>query len=315
MRKRSSSTGFTLIELLVSMAVIAILVGLAIPAVQAARESARRALCLNNMRQISLALHNYASSAGCLPQYNNGHGYSFLIMILPQLEQKPLYDSFNFLGTPGTSADIQPENTTAARTPVGSFLCPSDMYSSPFSGMTNYAGNRGVGFDKNGPFKNGVFVPPTNRPISIADATDGSANTVELSEWLTDSTPNSSEHPRISIYAVPPQDDVASLDERCQGLPAEGSTVAFHSKGLHWTNGDPLNTAYDHTSIPNGRSCLNGGDLRVSAMTAGSYHSRGVHVIFLDSHASYLSDSIGRSIWHALGTRNGSESLGLAPKY
>ena len=123
MRRR----GFTLIELLVVIAVIGVIVSLLLPAVQSAREAARRASCTNNLRQIGLAMHGYHDVHGRLPMgytfapgYARG-GFGWGAMILPGLEQRPLFDSANFSLPLWSGA-----NTTAATTAVETFLCPSD---------------------------------------------------------------------------------------------------------------------------------------------------------------------------------------------
>ncbi|MCA9163285.1 MAG: DUF1559 domain-containing protein, partial [Planctomycetales bacterium] len=96
------SRGFTLVELLVVIAIIAILIALLLPAVQQAREAARRSQCRNNMKQLGLALHNYHDSNQCFPPNSHGNatnlpnGFSWRVMILPGLDQGPLYNKFNF---------------------------------------------------------------------------------------------------------------------------------------------------------------------------------------------------------------------------
>ena len=125
---------FTLIELLVVIAIIGVLVGLLLPAVQAARESARRMSCGNNLRQIALGVHNYNDSHRSLPptvtmrrhvdpadgQLKQMPGWSGLVSILPQIEQLPLYEAFNFEASPN-----DPENVAAASTAVATYRCPS----------------------------------------------------------------------------------------------------------------------------------------------------------------------------------------------
>src|SRR5438067_1056625 len=112
--------GFTLIELLVVIAIIAVLIGLLLPAVQAAREAARRAQCVNNLKQIGLAMHNYIESRGVLPfgqgaePVNFYNGWSSLAMLLPNLEQNALYSSLNFQ-IPGGSDPDSLENSTGIR--------------------------------------------------------------------------------------------------------------------------------------------------------------------------------------------------------
>src|SRR5690348_16825761 len=166
-RSKVRKRGFTLIELLVVIAIIAILVALLLPAVQQAREAARRTQCKNNLKQIGLAIHNYESSFGCYP-FGKGASYGFLgapvyarwsqhAMILPYMDQGPLYDSINFLNppdTPGMAGGLpfMPPyqspggiNTVPSQMAVPMFLCPSDGPPvSGWPGENNYAGNQGT---------------------------------------------------------------------------------------------------------------------------------------------------------------------------
>ncbi len=123
--------GFTLIELLVVIAIIGVLIGLLLPAVQAAREAARRAQCINNLKQLGLALHNYHDTAGSLPpgvidMVYGWQQWSALSMMLPYMEQRQVYDTLNFAIT-GDSCDPNGVNSTGIRTTVNAFLCPSDI--------------------------------------------------------------------------------------------------------------------------------------------------------------------------------------------
>ena len=130
-------SGFTLIELLVVIAIIAVLISLLLPAVQSAREAARRAQCVNNMKQIGLAIHNYHSSTNTFPMEIDVWGpvdglasmwgsWSPQSFMLPYMEQSPLYNSINFLlPNQRDIADGWPANTTATNAVISSFLCPS----------------------------------------------------------------------------------------------------------------------------------------------------------------------------------------------
>jgi prepilin-type N-terminal cleavage/methylation domain-containing protein/prepilin-type processing-associated H-X9-DG protein len=152
MRRRS---GFTLIELLVVIAIIAVLIALLLPAVQAAREAARRAQCTNNLKQLGLAVHNYNSSNNCLPLQtmfptaqttSYGWSYAWPLALLPNVEQSPLFNAFNFAA--GTSAILgaAAANTTVDYTQLATLICPSDGTRlrplAPFGAM-NYMGNQG----------------------------------------------------------------------------------------------------------------------------------------------------------------------------
>ncbi len=122
-----SRRGFTLIELLVVIAIIAILIALLLPAVQQAREAARRTQCRNNLKQLGLAIHNYHDSNNTFPTggfyqgAGNGTGLSWLVAILPFIDQAPLYNSFNFNAVAYTDAT----NLALALKPIPGYQCPS----------------------------------------------------------------------------------------------------------------------------------------------------------------------------------------------
>jgi len=217
MHTRRLQRGFTLIELLVVIAIIAILVSLLFPAVQQAREAARRTQCRNNLKQLGLALHNYADAFKAFPpgrivyvspgddgttgangNATTGRGdcFSAFAQLLPQLDQGPLYSQINFNSGPDTAANDQ---IVGVQPPV--LLCPSDMgtraltQNSIFVGLTNYVLNTGTTFPVS--LKNPSGIPVTgiffeNSRVRIADITDGTSNTVCLGEQIlsnpTDST-------------------------------------------------------------------------------------------------------------------------------
>jgi prepilin-type N-terminal cleavage/methylation domain-containing protein/prepilin-type processing-associated H-X9-DG protein len=207
--------GFTLIELLVVISIIGVLIALLLPAVQAAREAARRAQCTNNLKQMGLALQNYHDVVGTFPmsyaarsRFRDGEtdtapGWGWGTMILPQLEQGSLYNAVNF-GLPVEG----PQNSTVIHSLLTNYLCPSDpMPGGPFAvsdasanvlammGPTSYAACVGndlvdstTGLNNDG-LGNGVMF--RNSRIRLADITDGASQTITVGEraWSITSGP------------------------------------------------------------------------------------------------------------------------------
>ncbi len=218
-RRRS---GFTLIELLVVIAIIAILIGLLLPAVQAAREAARRAQCVNNLKQIGIAIHNYHDTSGCFPAsrlqpylgYFNGKGgecwrggLSVHVFILPYMEQGNVSNAFNFsmarIRIPPSGPPNCPANTTIGSIQLAAFLCPSDLNpQSPGNPVNNYRFNIGATICQSAAWEdNGSDANPwsaqcsaeisgprggvfTERTTSVATVTDGTSNTAAFSERM-----------------------------------------------------------------------------------------------------------------------------------
>ncbi len=187
--------GFTLIELLVVIAIISVLIALLLPAVQSAREAARRAQCCNNLMQIAIATQNYESSHEVFPpgvvnetgpvlDQPKGYHYGVLVRILPYCDMKNIYNHFNFkLGL------YEIQNATTRTAAVRTYLCPSDR-GSP-RGPSNVALNNYVGChnDLEAPIdvtNNGVFI--LNRAIRYEDIPDGSSQTIFFGEKLNDGT-------------------------------------------------------------------------------------------------------------------------------
>jgi len=217
-RSQFRSWGFTLIELLVVIAIIGVLIALLLPAVQQAREAARRSQCVNNLKQIGLALHNYVDANKTFPGNESGytsgigHANTWMAMILPYLDQGSIYDRLNFSflgnGSSGTMAILA--NKTAYNTMIAGFTCPSDVYDStvaidvypafmPGKQMAvNYCGTMTGPFTQatTGPWQDGMFMPkdygiyvlggawgdPTMDKVKPKDVLDGLSKTFIVME-------------------------------------------------------------------------------------------------------------------------------------
>lgn len=304
---RSRRGGLTLIELLVVLAVVGILVALLLPAVQAAREAARRVQCSGNLRQLGLALHGYHEVYGRFPATQGGNGQSPFVALLPHLEQVSLYNRINFDIRIGDFA-----NLTAVRSTPDVLACPSDATVAR-GAPTSYAWSCGDGFY--GLYSNGAFATGYSdlaTGASIHEVRDGTSTTAAASEWLPgDPEPGDRRrgfyHPAGEAEWVDPAD----FASHCSSLAAlEGP----HSpgKGQDWYDGLWGRVAYDHFLPINAPSCYNG--RRVGAVpgivprpvaatcTAGSEHPGGANVLFLDGRVSFTTQTIALPAWRAMGT-------------
>jgi prepilin-type N-terminal cleavage/methylation domain-containing protein/prepilin-type processing-associated H-X9-DG protein len=278
--------GFTLIELLVVIAIIAVLIALLLPAVQAAREAARRAQCTNNLKQLGLAVHNYHQQQNVLPatnmflgpnQADNGWGWnaSWAVFMLPNLEQNPLYNAYNFSVRADANANVAQgmANTSVTYTAVASFSCPSDSQKVrpliPYA-PTNYVGNHGgpgtirmwsgtiVEFFTTGPPGSTVLPPGTAwwgadsnlGFFGFESVTDGTANTALFSEKLL-GQPNGSPVTNVSaadgkrgIYTPPNMPGGFN-----QGTTGPNNGLVLAQQGLQVCKSlNPANTGIASTS-------------------------------------------------------------------
>lgn len=307
--------GFTLIELLVVIAIIAILVALLLPAVQQARESARRTQCKNNLKQLGLAMHTYAESAGCFPMGKvTTNNMSPHVRILPQIEMGTLYNTINF-----NVAYSDPSNALAVTQNIPAFRCPSDVDNLPanLGGRNNYYTNFGtilinslpgvtVGSTNYGmPMFDGVFYE--NSSIKFKDLVDGTTNTVMMSEKMTGDGSNAISSPTTDTFkpgTYPATADQAMAD--CRAVDMTDLTKQGNSNvGAPWMNAGHSTTYYYHIMVPNDRSCMYPPS-RI-ATTANSKHSGGVHSLLCDGSVKFISSSIDLGVWRAIGTRSGGE--------
>ncbi|MEN6450383.1 MAG: DUF1559 domain-containing protein [Thermoguttaceae bacterium] len=334
---------FTLVELLVVITIIGILIAMLLPAVQAAREAARRAQCGNNLKQIGLAMHNYESATGCLPnagwpapaEIPSGMNpylsdYSPLAKLLPYCEQQNLQGLIDFsiyMGHVGKD-DLPAALWPAAATAVSMFLCPSDSEKAIHSvklphgtyiseAGSNYAMNAGDGTDAyNGQL--GFMANPNNgicfvsAKLGFRDIKDGTSQTLAFAESLRGpcDTVDKTSTPDIQVYRAQ-----ASCTEAAASAAEAGGLAAVSVSGWHgarlsfWLrggapSGPTLNGRFTPNSpIPD----LTGGSAKLSA--ARSRHSGGVNACFCDGTLQFIGDGINRSVWHALWTRAGQEAL------
>lgn len=330
--------GFTLIELLVVIAIIAVLIALLLPAVQQAREAARRTQCRNNLKQLGLALHNYESSVTTLPPnmvpggnfaYSAGN-WGVLAYLSPYLDQTNIYNSMNLnMPTYQSSSpyNIDPSNQKAASTIVPMFLCPSDKAKSlgndyGVTGLSpsNYCANQGTGIitGANGSPYDASGVMYANSRVRLGDITDGTSNTACMSESLLGDGPTSASG---AIPAAGAQKVYAYLTTYASSLDdasCAGAT-SWNIQDLRqflWFSGEIRNTAYNHYYTPNSKNwdCItNASGLGYTAIgwkAARSNHVGGVTLLMCDGAVRFVSNSVDLATWRGISTRAGGEIVG-----
>lgn len=319
--------GFTLIELLVVIAIIAVLIALLLPAVQQAREAARRSQCKNNLKQFGLAMHNYHDTYKVFPSASGGNGFSPHARILPYMDQAPLYNTLNFQTTTNISQStmpVDPANAAAWILTLPVNRCPTDTDMLPpanvVGGRNNYWTNSGTGV-LNGspgttpggtnygmPENNGSIIQ--NKYLSIADIIDGTSNTALMTEKRLGDGSNGIATPATDTYQ--PGTYPSNADEAyqfCMAInPLDLSKQGKSNIGVSWLAGSNDSTFTFFAQPPNGRSCRFPPS-RMSS-TANSLHVGGVHVLLSDGAVKFASSNISLVVWRAIGTRNGSEVVG-----
>jgi len=318
MRRSSRRRGFTLIELLVVIAIIGVLVALLLPAVQMAREAARRSQCSNNLKQIGLAIHNYHDSIGAIPP-GSMNVWGPMVHMLPYLELGVLYNAINF-SQPGHQQRGNGEiNGTVQTTQVGIFLCPSDVDRlTNVQSHTNYAGNAGA--DGNSNFSAGKYNGPfagAGKPFNFGAASDGLSNTVAYSEIVkgigtnNQGTFDTTKPPATLGKGTVNTGDSNVDNTNCQALSPSPSNMANgDAAGMYALDDCSCGSRYVHVMPPNSWSCATNNTWdNGTAHTAGSRHAAGANGLLMDGSVRFFKSSIAKNIWWALGTLNGGEPI------
>jgi len=304
--------GFTLIELLVVIAIIAILVALLLPAVQQAREAARRSQCKNNMKQFGLALHNYHDTHLRLPPGAiRSNWISWGTMLLPYIDQTPLYQSiaagngFNspWISATNTAGDLH-VNDVLARTPLSAFLCPSDPAGRTNARMydyatSNYVGNCGHLFDPNmtlaadqkhaGPFL-------LNISIAFAKITDGLSNTVLLGERKTVGESGGTQPSYFGSVWIGPISSAAPNNVFPRGA-SNGWAATSVGRWLSLVTAPMRHDSYFLNQPTHGQSF-------------SSMHTGGAHFLLGDGGVRFISENVDRTLYRSLGGYSDGEIIG-----
>jgi prepilin-type N-terminal cleavage/methylation domain-containing protein/prepilin-type processing-associated H-X9-DG protein len=335
--KRPARGGFTLIELLVVIAIIALLMGLLLPAVQAAREAARRSQCVNNLRQLGLAVHNYVLTNGGLPpsaiviQQDPStlwvSGWGPFARIMPHIEQYALYSAYNLTLQYG-----DPANTTGTGQSIGLFLCPSEINQAPVNissfgicGGNTYGFCLGDWFVWAGPGGGATTrsAMGVNLSRSWADFQDGTSSTLLMAEvknyqpYIRDCgklaniyTPTNIPPPTANPLTVAPE----YSGNGCTVLSnahTQWPEITVHHIGM--TTAWPPNkvtpgAGYPDVDLDSERERIGGPTY--AAVTARSYHPGGVNSLLGDGSVRFVKSSINGLVWRGLGTVAGGEVIG-----
>lgn len=328
-----SRRGFTLVELLVVIAIIGILIALLLPAVQAAREAARRSQCTNNLKQLALAFHNYHDVYKVFPAYqymntpttwNSWRGHGALTMILPFIEQRALYDQidFRFEWDNNDESSIAnaspPTNFWISQRKIQAFICPSDT---PFPDR-NYGGNNYMvnGGSRWQHYSTGAPVPASGAfcrrvETGMNEIIDGTSNVVMLSEHLVGDNNNSFLTWRRDFtgMAAPGWDQFPTqADVEAAGTTCDANATSFQQSnaGRQWSASFPGFIEFNTVAPPNWKHitcCENQGfgyacD-RNGIVPAKSLHPGGVNVAACDGSVKFVSDTVDLTTWQRLGAR------------
>ncbi|MBA4030619.1 MAG: prepilin-type cleavage/methylation domain-containing protein [Planctomyces sp.] len=341
--------GFTLIELLVVIAIIAILIALLLPAVQQAREAARRTQCRNNLKQLGLSLHNYHDVFGVFVFRKGGTGptngtlrqnenrRSGLVSLLPYFDQAPLFNAIQ--GGDATTGPGGPQGWTGWTVwdaSIPGLQCPSDSYPTTVS-THNYMFSVGdsVNNVRDATDVRGLFAYRTC--YGVRDVTDGTSNTIAMSERLRANNASGTATGTQSILQNVGMGltTIASNPLTCRTVVSgqyfiSGTVKGF--SGTRWTDGQPERVAFTTVLPPNSGACAEGTDTNADSATVilppTSRHTGGVHALMADGAVRFITENIDTGnlgtgpttgnpsgpspygVWGAIGSKSGGEVTG-----
>jgi prepilin-type N-terminal cleavage/methylation domain-containing protein/prepilin-type processing-associated H-X9-DG protein len=317
---RRTRSAFTLVELLVVIAIIGVLVALLLPAVQAAREAARRSQCANNLKQLGLALHNFESAYQTLPpgEYGSVNYLSTHVFLLPYTEQGALYEKLDLTRGP---YDVVNVPYTGHLTVM---VCPSDPRPdrTQIMGWTNYHVNCGTWVAATGAW-DGLFGASEDKwgakklpPITFGQITDGLSNTAAFAEVVMGHGDASGPKTRFDVYAASAPTS-SLVDARNALMSVDWKTLDlipftpgyWRWRGYPWSEGSPWRTWYNHLLPPNRPGFVPGGAFEHIVSPASSYHPGMAHAVMADGSVKGHSENIDANVWMAMGSRAGGESL------
>jgi prepilin-type N-terminal cleavage/methylation domain-containing protein/prepilin-type processing-associated H-X9-DG protein len=339
MRSRNRR-GFTLIELLVVIAIIAVLIALLLPAVQAAREAARRAQCVNNLKQLGLAIHNYSDTWESLPPGEGSGAINPNVSILPFLEQTQVYNALNF-NLPGRWTWTDASSLTAGRTLLNAYTCPSEINTAKngtdgfnFPGAS-YAWNSGSWWPRTVSW-DGLFgrtydddaaVRPFNsQAIRMASIIDGTSNTLLCAEVAQGAKDNAGA-PRTKVsdcYTIAgigtptsPGASAAQLAQvisQCNAIDWRTGTIPWSGgwryKGYPWMEGSMWRNWFNTIRTPNQVCCtMDSVSWWYIMKPASSYHPGVANAVLADGSVKAFKETINGTVWMGLGTRAGGEVI------
>ena len=310
MKKRllfSCRQGFTLVELLVVIAIIGVLIALLLPAVQAAREAARRMQCSNNLRQVGLGIQNYHDVNGKIPTMgmrlpgntNTTGRFSVTVSLLPFIEQIPLYDQFAAPLNISVTADID-----LLRPKVATYLCPSDTIVPPFMGRpyghtnTVFCIGDHQGYRDASAHNRGVFNCRGDRWIDFAFVTDGTSNTIAISEARR---PRGVQDIAATYNTSPAGQTMSALTALYSGKEyigtnsfATGITNCIQ-RGYRFACGEPLFIGFSTVLPPNSGNFISSNDTDTAAWalcSVSSNHPGGANALRLDCSGWFVNNSV-----------------------